>query len=207
MTAEPSVCIFCGSSHCEILSKNQPHQLQIGAPHKALDVPSCGLPWGCNGGGYHPLAETVFVYINASRYPLIREACNFVPFYPTSIHKWLTPAPLVLGDSPPSALINDPPRRITERTVSFYTATPHGRKNSCTVRQDLTTIKSVPSVTQSNFFQPDQEERDQPCTSMLSPEMGSFLSRSWILSNASNATKNTTMKGGQNDETEPQIQP
>ena len=37
-----------------------------------------GRAWGCNGGGYHPLAETVFVYINASRYPLIREACHFV---------------------------------------------------------------------------------------------------------------------------------
>ena len=37
-----------------------------------------GRAWGCNGGGYHPLAETVFVYINASRYPLIREAFHFV---------------------------------------------------------------------------------------------------------------------------------
>jgi hypothetical protein len=76
------------------------------------------------------------------------------------MHKWLTPALPILGDSPPSALINDPPHRITERPVSFYTATPNGRKNSSTVRQVLTAIKSVQSVAQLDFFQFDQEERD-----------------------------------------------
>ena len=37
------------------------------------------------------------------------------------------------------------------------------------------------------------QERDLPCTSMLSPTAGSIPAQSWSLSNASNATKNTKM--------------
>lgn len=99
-------------------------------------------------------------------------------------------------------------RRITRRPVSFYSATPHepeirGQPRPRFLRHQVGST----CATQSDFSQPDQEERDQPCTSMLSPAAGSILARSWSLSNASNAIKNPTITGGYHDQATPQIQP
>ena len=102
------------------------HGLVVAESHHFEGLVS-GRAWGCNGGGYQPLAETVFVYINASRYPPIREACDF---------------------------------RITRCPVSFYPATPHETENRGHLGQRSSSLRGVPCVMQSDFFQPDQEERD-----------------------------------------------
>lgn len=99
-------------------------------------------------------------------------------------------------------------RRITRRPVSLHSATPHEPENRGQPRpRFLRPQVGFTCATQSDFSQPDQEERDQPCTSMLSPAAGSIPARSWSLSNASNANKNPTITGAYHDQATPQIQP